>query len=272
MAGVDRRNVSARSRLVGHAAVRNALVFALWLASASAGHSLELGPQTFPLKVFGLEVGIPVSADATVRSDANLLIVNVSAVGDLQKVQENALEIARRVPWPDANCAREGVNVVVNRINRASLGAENDTAVLSLAGHATAWVCKKIVGTKAKTILLEDDIELSAPIRAKVFDPRHIGLELAGKPVLKTGALPREAASLLLGDMDAALSRELAKALDADSARASFPDAEGIEGSFESAGFVPGSPSLRLAVAGTARMTGTAVGTILAKYGKKDAK
>ena len=252
------------------ARVLAALLF--WSASATTGDCLELGPQSFPLKVFGLEVAISVTADAGVRSEGNMLIANVSAVGDLQKVQDNALEIARRVPWPDANCAREGVNVVVNRIDRASIAADNDTAVLSLAGHVTGWVCKRIFGNEAKTIVLEDDIELSVPMRAKVFDPHHVGLELAGKPVLKTSALTREAASLLLGDIDAALSRELTKALDAESARASFPDVEGIDGTFESAGFVPGSPSLRLGIAGTARMTAAALGVIIGKYGKKDGK
>jgi hypothetical protein len=269
---VDKRNGSAQSGVVRRTASRGAAVFACWLASTVAGQSLELGPQTFPLKIFGLEVGVPVSADATVRSEANLLIASVSAVGDLKEVQDNALQIARGVPWPDANCTREGVNVVVNRIDRASIAADSDTAVLFLAGHVTAWVCKKIFGNEAKTILLEDDVELSAPIRAKVIDPHHVGLELAGKPVLTTSALTREATDLLLGDMDASLSRELTKALDADSARASFPEVEGVDGSFESAGFVPGSLSLRLAIAGTTRITAAALGVILAKYGKKDGK
>jgi predicted DNA-binding ribbon-helix-helix protein len=242
---------------------------ALLAACSAPGRAVDLKPKTFPLTILGVEVGIPVtiSFDAATQGDA--LVLQVRAHGDLRDIQDKALTIARAIPVPTDNCARTGVNPVVNSIDDASIAAASDTAVVTISGHVTAWICERPFNLTTKTILAADSATVSAPIKIVVLDQHEIGLNLAGPVTVSTGhALTAEVANLLAGDISGSLTAALTGALNASQARASLPTLPGLDATVQSAAFAADGANLLVNAAGTARMNGEAFNKLLEFMGK----
>ena len=146
------------------------------------------------------------------------------------------MEIARGVKWPRDPCKRAGLNVVVNSIDAASLTPANTKVLVDLTGHVTLWACAKVLGAGIKTKVIEDDVRIAAPVELYLPDRSSASLRLAGRATLETGQpRTREAAEMLIGDVDAALTAQLGKLLDSDKARAAAPPLPGLDLNLESA-------------------------------------
>jgi hypothetical protein len=234
--------------------------------SIKSAPGLDVGPKVFLLKVVGISVEIPVSASLDVRTQSDALIAQISAVGDLKSLQDKALEISRALPLPKDNCARNGISVVVNSIDQASITPSGVAAVVTLSGHVTAWACKRnvpLVGD-AKTELASDSVTASVRVELVVVDQNQIGLKLAGPLSITPGhTLTAEAARIFAGDFNALLEAQLSSALDASSARASVPSLAGLEATIEHAEFMDDGAKLTIRANGTAKMNSIAFNRIL---------
>ena len=168
--------------------------------------AVDLEPKSFPLTVLGVRIQIPVTVSFEAHTESELLLVQLKAQGSLEDLQKKAPDIARAIPVPKGNCDRNGVNPVVNSIDTASITPSADTAVISLKGKVTAWVCAHPAGLTVKTILASDDVELVARVQIIVIDPKRIGLKLvAPVSVTAAGALTTEAVNLLAGDISSSI-------------------------------------------------------------------
>ena len=87
--------------------------------SILSAHALDVGPKAIPLKIFGVQVEPVATATLQVRKDADTVTLDISVVGDLASIQEKALDIARRLPFPKDGCAHKGANMVINSIDAA---------------------------------------------------------------------------------------------------------------------------------------------------------
>jgi hypothetical protein len=244
-----------------------AVLTLVWCGAFSkSAHALDMGPKVLPLKVLGVSIEIPVRASADVRTEGDALIAQVKAVGDLNSLQDKALEIARAIPMPRDNCARDGINVVVNSIDRASITSNGATAVVTLSGHLTAWACKRnipLVGD-AKTIVASDSVTASVPVEVVVVNQSQIGVRQAGPLSIMPGhALTAEAARIFASDFSARLAAQLSSALDASDARATVPPLPGLEVTVELAEFAPEGSKLTIRASGTAKMNSAAFNGLL---------
>src|SRR5579871_3895757 len=89
------------------------LGMALAAALSRPAAALDLGPKDLPLKVAGLVIAIPANAALDLQAAADGVHFKAVAKGDLQPIQDKALEIARRLPLPRDKCAKRGVSIVV---------------------------------------------------------------------------------------------------------------------------------------------------------------
>jgi len=243
------------------------LIFAV--AMWGLAHAVDLKPKRFPLKILGVAVDIPVTISFDVQSNADALMMQVRALGDFRSVQDKALEIVRKMPVPRDNCARDGINVVVDSIDSTSITPSGKTAVVDLGGGVTVWGCAGLFGQKVKTIAFSDSVNISFPVEVVIVDQRQVGLRLAAPVSLKTGhRLTAEAARLLLGDLNAWLTAELSKILDAHDARAGIPPLSGLDATIERAEFAQNGTTLMLSAAGSGRMNGVAFNTLLELFTK----
>jgi hypothetical protein len=237
---------------------------ALSLMVATPSLAVDLKPKTFPLRLLGVEVALPVTISFDARTEADSLDLDVRAQASLKDVQDKALEIARALPVPRGNCDHDGVNPVVNRIDSASIAPSGNTAVVTISGHVTAWLCAHPFGVTAKTVAGSDSVTLTASVEIVTIQPDRVGLKLAGPVSVTTGhALTAEVAQLLAGDIGASLTSRLATALDAADARASFPDLPGLAVNVQSARFSGEGAELQVDAAGTARMSGDTFNSLL---------
>jgi hypothetical protein len=67
---------------------------------------------------------------------------------------------------------------VVNSIDSASIAPAGTNAVVTIAGHVTAWVCGHPLGATVKTIAASDSVTLTATVQIIVIDQKQIGLRL----------------------------------------------------------------------------------------------
>ncbi len=231
--------------------------------------ALEVGPKILPLTVAGVPVRIPVAASLEVHTDEAAVAVAASATGDLREIQDHALAIARGIKLPREPCAHKNLNLVVDRIDGATIAPVAGTAVVALSGHVTLWLCKKILGETIEAKIASDRVRIAAPIALFTPNPQAIGLRLAGPATLETGdALTREAARALVGDLDAALTLQLGKMLDAARARAAAPPLPGPDATIESAAFAQDGATLTVRASGHARMTAAAFASLLGFLGR----
>ena len=186
--------------------------------------ALTLKPKTFPLKVLGVQVDLPVTIAFDMKSEGDAVALQLSVEASLRSLQDNALQIGRAMPVPRGNCDRQGVNPVVNSIDEASISPGGDTAIVAISGHVTAWGCIKPAGIVIKTEGPHDSVSVTATVRVSVVDGKQLGLQLAGPVTVKTGnALTEEAVRLFTGDISASITNALTNALNADQARAKLP-------------------------------------------------
>jgi hypothetical protein len=272
-AGLRKRSEIGKRRLTmgdlfkrGGARGLLAIVLA-WGAPISA-QALDVGPKSLPLTVAGVAVQIPVAGSIDVHSDADAITLKVNATGDLKSIQDRALAIARGLKLPRDPCAHKNVNLVVNSIDAASITPHGASATVDLSGHVTVWLCKKILGAVLKTELASDSVSISAPVELYVATPQSIALRLTGPVNLKTSdPAITDAASSFVGDVNAALSMQLAKLLDAARARAAVPPMAGLEVTIESAAFAQDGPKLIVRASGRATMTSAGFATFLGFIG-----
>jgi hypothetical protein len=227
----------------------------LCLAPANSSQAVDLNPKTFPLTILGVPIGIPVAISFDAQTVGNELVLEVQAQGNLKDLQDKAIDIARAIPMPRDNCARTGVNPVVDRIDSASITPSGNTAMITIMGQVTAWACAHPFGTTTKTIIAADSVSLSAPVRITVVDQKHVGLKFAGPVSVTTGhALTEEVANLLAGDVNASVSAQLSKALDASQALATLPTLPGLNVTVRDAEFAANGNDMLVKASGTARM------------------
>jgi hypothetical protein len=262
-------------RLLAMSTLRNLLRFwaarkivlaaaALAVAAVGPARALDVGPKTVPLKVAGVLVEIPVSASLDMHTEADALAIKASAIGDLQAIQDNALAIARGLRLPHEPCKHNGVNVVVNSIDAAKITPVKASVVIDLSGHVALYACTKVLGQPLKTKLAEDSVSLSAPVELYLPTPSSVALRLAGTATITTGKpATMEAASAFLGDVNAALSAQLAKLLDTERARAAAPSLPGLDVDIESAGFAEDSGKLTVRAKGRATMSSAAFASLM---------
>jgi hypothetical protein len=166
---------------------------------------------------------------------------------------------------PTYNCARDGINPVVNSVDSASITpGTNATAIVAISGHVTAWGCTHAFGSAIKTTIASDSVSISAPLAIEVIDQQQIGLKLAGPVSVMTGhAIAAEVAQLLSGDIDTSLAAVLADAPNASEARAKMPQLAGLKVTVEDAAFAASGNDLLVRVRGTAHMGSAAFNTLL---------
>jgi hypothetical protein len=231
---------------------------------ATSGKALDLKPKTFPLTVLGVPIDVPVSISFDAKTSGDGMDLQARAQGNLKAVQDNALTIARAIPMPRDNCARTGINPVVNSIDSASISPAGNSAVVTIDGQVTAWGCAHPFNTTVKTIVATDSVHLSTSVVAAVFNQTQVGLRLAGPVTVTTGhALTTEVANLLAGDIEASLTAQLTTALNASAARATLPDLPGLDANIQNVEFASDGPVLLVSANGTARMSGDAFNKIL---------
>ena len=244
---------------------------AILLASGAprAAQALDVGPKDLPLTVAGVALLIPVAGSIDVHSDADTITVKAFATGDLKPIQDHALAIARGLKLPRDPCAHKNVNIVVNSIDAASITPHGASAIVDLSGHVTVWICKKILGTVLKTELAADSVSISAPVELYLPNPQAIALRLTGPVNLKTSdPAITDAASPFIGDVNEALTVQLAKLLDTARARAAAPPMAGLDVAVESAAFAQDGPKLIVRASGRATMTSAAFASFLGFIGR----
>jgi hypothetical protein len=246
-----------------------ALAAALSLAAAASGQAVDLKPKSFPLTILGVQVQVSVTISFDAQTFGNDLNLQVRAQGDLKDIQDKALNIARAIPMLGDNCVRTGVNPVVNSIDSASIAPAGNTAVITIAGHVTAWACAHPLGVTTKTTIASDSVTLSAPVQINVVDQKQVDLKLAGPVTVTTGhALAQEVANLLGGDVSASITAQLTRALDASQARVTLPALPGLDVTVQDAEFAANGNALLVNAAGTARMSSDAFNTLLHSLSK----
>lgn len=234
------------------------------LAAAGPASALDVGPKNVPLKVAGVQVEIPVSGSLDIHTEADALAIKASAIGDLHAIQDNALAIARGLRLPREACAHNGVNVVVSSIDAAKITPAKASVVVDLSGHVALYACTKVLGSPLKTKLAEDSVSISAPVELYLPTPSSLALRLAGPATLTTGRpATMEAASAFLGDVNAALSAQLAKLLDTQRARAAAPSLPGLDVDIESAAFAEDTGKLTVRAKGHATMSSAAFASLM---------
>ncbi|MDQ0471220.1 hypothetical protein [Labrys wisconsinensis] len=234
------------------------------LATGHAATALDIGPRAIPLKIAGVPVEVVATAAVDVQTSGDRVALRVVATGDLASIQDNVLEIARHLPLPSDACARKGANLVVNSIDAASITPAGSSVVLSMSGRVTAWACAKVLGAKMKTKITSDTVRITAPVELHQDGPQHVALRLSGQATLETGnPLTAEAASAVVGDLNARLTAALAKALDTASERAALPDLPGLSVTVEKASFEQDQSKVLLRIGGKADMTSAAFNELL---------
>jgi len=256
-------NARRRGGLAGRIAT-GLVAPALIAVALSPALALDVGPKSLPLTVGGVPVEIPVSGSLDVHTNASEIAVEASATGDLKAIQDRALDIARGLRLPHDSCAHKGLNVVVDSIDEAAITPAGASVVVDLTGHATVWLCKKILGAALKTRIASDSVSISAPVELFLPDPQTVALRLSGPASIKTSdPLTEEAASVFVGDLNAALTAQLSKFLDASRARAIVPAMPGIEVTLDDAAFVKRGPTLSVRARGRARLTAEAFASLM---------
>lgn len=257
------RPLASRTR-----AVRTGLAaIAFGLGALGPARALDIGPKDLPLTVAGVPVAIPVSGSLDVHTTASDIAIAASATGNLQAIQDHALEIARGLRLPHDACAHKGVSVVVNSVDAAAITPAGSSVVVELSGHVTVWACKKILGAALKTQIASDSVTIAAPVELYLPNPQTIALRLTGPATIKTGdPLTEEAASLFVGDVNAALNAQLSKLLDARRAQAMAPPMPGLDLTLEDAAFVQRGDSLTVRARGRARLTSEAFANLMAFF------
>ncbi|CAM5772706.1 hypothetical protein LMIY3S_03933 [Labrys miyagiensis] len=218
---------------------RRAAIALLFLGSlALPAQALDIGPQTVPVKILGITVDVPVTATLDMHTDADRMALNLAATGDLKDLQQKALDIARRLPLPDDACRRKGANMVVDSVDGAHIRADGDTAVLDISGQMTAWACAKVLGQKVKTKLATDTVSITVPVELYTPTPHEVALRVKGEAEIRTGhPETAQAASAILGDVNARLTSAIAKALESDKAHAVVPEIPGLDVNIDKANF-----------------------------------
>lgn len=246
---------------------RAGFIAAVLVGSASpAAQALEIGPKSLPLTVAGVAVQIPVSGSLDVRTEASDVAVAASATGDLQAIQDHALDIARGLRLPSDPCAHKGgLNVVVNHIDEAAITPRETSVVVDLSGRVSVWICKKILGATLKTKIAAGSVSISAPLELFLPNPQTVALRLSGPATVKTDdPQVEDAASALVGDVNAVFTKQLGKLLDAERARAILPPLPGADVTLERAAFAQQGRKLLVRASGRARLTSAALATLLA--------
>ncbi|MDQ0392428.1 hypothetical protein [Labrys monachus] len=239
------------------------------LAGAPAA-ALDLGPRIVPVKILGLQLPIPLTVSLDMHTEADRVAVDLKATGNLAALQAHALEIARRLPLPEDTCRHKGVNLVINSIDDAHIGAVGDTAVIDMSGHATAWACAKVLGAKVKTKLVADTVSITLPVELYTPTPRQVALRVKGEATIRTGNPDtQEAAAAILGDLNARLTAAIAKALDSEKAQAAVPDIPGLDVTIDKAVFAEDHGDLHVNAHVEGQATSEAVNGLLEMMSKK---
>lgn len=253
-----------------HVLARGILAALLICAMGQPASALDIGPTTISLPVFGIPLDIPIRASLDSKSEGDGVRLDLAVTGDLKSLQDNALAIARKLPFPEDACARKGPNLVVNSIDSARIRAEGDTAVIDVAGKVTAWGCAKVLGQKIKTKIATDRIAITIPVELYIPTPRQVALRVKGEASIKTGD-PQitEIATALLGNLNQRLTAAVAKALDEDKARASVPQIPGLDIRIEQAVFAQDQDKLLVKAKADGHATSAAFESLIGLAGKK---
>ena len=229
-------------------------------ALGAPASAIDLKPKSFPLKIIGVKVEVPVTISFDAQTKGDTLALDVRSQAELKDIQDKALDIARAIPMPRGNCDHGGLNPVVNSIDNAKIEPDGATAKISISGHVTAWLCE----APLKTTVGSDSVTLTASVEAIVVNEKQLALKLAGPVSVETGhELTKKAAKLLGVDVGAAISSQLELALDASEARASIPALPGLVAHIETAQFASNGKDLLIRATGRAEMTSATFNKLL---------
>jgi len=244
---------------------RHVLIIAAALAGAPAlaqAAPLELPPQEFTFETLGTSVTFPVTADLNAVAEGEERVVTGTVSGSLGDLQAKALQIAQAMPLPANPCANEnGLNVVVDGIQGASIEPAGNTARLAATGTVTAYGCLLGVGAAVATTQLA----IAVPLVIEVTSPTEVGLALAGPVDVAAAGLPAEVFAPLTDQITSAVTAALAEArTEVPLVIEGLPDL-GME--ISDAEFFAEGETLMVRMSGTARMSADTFAGLLAELG-----
>jgi hypothetical protein len=179
------------------------------IAAPAFAAPLNVPAQQFTFPVLGTEVTLPITAEIEAIADGDQKVATGNVVGSLGDLQAKALPIAQAIPLPKEPCANpNGINIVVDSIQSASIKPVGSAATLALSGTVTGWGCLAGVGAPVASTQLA----VSAPIAFDVKSATDVGLKLAGPVELAAAGLPADITALLSDQINGAVAAALAQA------------------------------------------------------------
>ena len=231
-------------------------------ATPAVAAPLNIPDQQFTFDALGTQVTLSVTADAEVVSEGTERVVTGSSVGNLGDLQAKALPVAQAIPLPKEQCANpNGINIVVDSIQSATIKAEGNAAKLELVGTVTGWGCLVGVGAPVATT----QFAIGAPIAFYVKAAGDVGLKLAGPVELVAAGLPADLTALASDQINGAVNSALAQA------RVTGPmtidDIPDLQIELSNAEFFDEGGTLKVRMEGTSRMSEETYQSLLTELG-----
>ena len=232
------------------------------VATPTFAAPLNIPDQQFTFDALGTQVTLPVTADIDVVTEGSERVATGSAVGNLGDLQAKALPIAQAIPVPKEQCANQnGINIVVDSIQSATIKAEGNAAKLETVGTVTGWGCLMGVGAPVATTQLA----LGAPVAFDVQPAGNVGLKLAGPVQLVAAGLPADLTALLSDQINGAVNTALAQSRVAGPM--TIDDIPDLQIELSNAEFFDEGGTLMVRMEGTSRMSEETYQSLLSELG-----
>jgi hypothetical protein len=242
--------------------ILTAFVLVAIAATPALAAPLTVPDQQFTFDALGTPVTLPVTADIDVVTEGGERVASGSAVGNLGDLQAKALPIARAIPLPKEPCANpNGINIVVDAIQSATITAEGNAAKLEIVGTVTGWGC--LVGAGAPVATTQ--LALGAPVAFDVQPEGNVGLTLVGPVELVAAGLPADLTALLSDQINGAVNSALAQARVAGPM--TIDNIRDLQIALSNAEFFDEGGTLMVRMEGTSRMSEETYQSLLTELG-----
>jgi hypothetical protein len=242
-----------------------AFAFVAVVATPALAAPLNVPDQQFTFDALGTQVTLPVTADIEAVTEGNERVATGSAVGNLGDLQAKALPIAQAIPLPKEQCANpNGINIVVDAIQSATIKAEGNAAKLELVGTVTGWGC--LVGVGAP--VASTQLAVGAPIAFDVKAAGDVGLKLAGPVELVAAGLPADLTALLTDQINGAVNSALSEAR--ITGPMTIDDIPDLQIELSNAEFFDENGTLMVRMEGTSRMSEETYQSLLTELGASE--
>jgi hypothetical protein len=203
-----------------------AATFFLAFSAPAAAEYTQLDPVPISRTLEKIPLTITVTPEIEIVTKPEEIQLRARAVADLSDVQAKAKTILHLFELPKDNCDSYGRNVVVSRINSASLVGEANVASIRANARVRVWECQKglpVVTVKWKTkcivknpvgrgcltktkvpvsvsvpgqsmvkaVLVEDDVDVRLDFELKVTDGKTTTLSPAKVSISPNGTLEK---------------------------------------------------------------------------------